>query len=386
VFFGKESEKASEEKPVEKQSGEKPSDQPQPKPKPKLVRFHCGYCERHGHKDEFCFKRKREERTAKEWDNKDKYHPSSGVLEPRVQMPRAKASVRTVPAWGEQKAAGIADGGVKPVRPVLKLVRQVWGLQGGKFGFRAREESRFVSGGRGSGGWSREFAGGQFARRSPSRAKCGDGRSRSFEMERRDDRWFSFRGFGPPTGREGWFPRSGYLGGVRGGSIDMRDALECANPTFEQMARHWFYSFGTNPVLSRLFTHVLVFEFLVGDLKNIWLIDYDCSTHMTENKGSFSILVPVVTKRYITFGDNGRGRVLSEGEIKVNDKITLRRVAVVQSLGYNFISLSQLLNEGFEVLFRPGGSPILDSRGDLVCMVIPKGQVFRAEFFSVFWC
>jgi hypothetical protein len=21
----------------------------------------------------------------------------------------------------------------------------------------------------------------------------------------------------------------------------------CANPTFEQMARHWFYSFGTNP-------------------------------------------------------------------------------------------------------------------------------------------
>jgi hypothetical protein len=38
---------------------------------------------------------------AKEWANKDKYHPSNGVLEPRVQMPGAKASVRTVPAWGE---------------------------------------------------------------------------------------------------------------------------------------------------------------------------------------------------------------------------------------------------------------------------------------------
>jgi hypothetical protein len=32
VFFGKESEKTSEEKPVEKLSGEKPSEQPQPKP------------------------------------------------------------------------------------------------------------------------------------------------------------------------------------------------------------------------------------------------------------------------------------------------------------------------------------------------------------------
>jgi hypothetical protein len=84
---------------VEKLSGEKPSEQPQHKPKHKLVRFHCGYCGRDGHKDQFFFKRKREERMAKEWANKDKYHPSDGVLEPHVQMPRAKASVRIVRAW-----------------------------------------------------------------------------------------------------------------------------------------------------------------------------------------------------------------------------------------------------------------------------------------------
>jgi hypothetical protein len=59
----------------------------------------------------------------------------------------------------------------------------------------------------------------------------------------------------------GWFPRSGFRGGVRGGSFGRKDVLDCANPTFEQMALHWFHSFGTNPVLSRLFTHVLVFEF-----------------------------------------------------------------------------------------------------------------------------
>jgi hypothetical protein len=50
--------------------------------------------------------------------------------------------------------------------------------------------------------------------------------------------------------------------------------------------------------------------------------------------------------------------MLSEGEIKVSDKITLRRVALVQSLGYNLLSVSQLLDEGFEVLFRLGGSRI----------------------------
>jgi hypothetical protein len=231
VFFGKESEKASEEKPVEKPSEEKPSEQPKPKPKPKLVRFHCGYCERDGHKDELCFKRKREERMAKEWANKDKYHPPDGALEPHVQMPRAKASVRIVPAWGERKAVGGAAGWATPVRPVRGTSQTGAGLDRQQFGFRARTGARFSSGGRGSGGWAGEFAGGQFARRSPPRAQYGDGRSRSFEVERRDSPRYSFHGFGPPLGREGWFPHSGYRGGVRGGSFDRKDGLACANPT-----------------------------------------------------------------------------------------------------------------------------------------------------------
>jgi hypothetical protein len=101
AFFSKASEKPSEEKPIEKPSGEKPNEQPPPKPKRKPIKFHYGYCGRDGHKGEFCFNRKREERMANEWANKDKYDPSNGVLEPRVQMPRAKAVVRAVLVWGE---------------------------------------------------------------------------------------------------------------------------------------------------------------------------------------------------------------------------------------------------------------------------------------------
>jgi hypothetical protein len=39
-----------------------------------------------------------------------------------------------------------------------------------------------------------------------------------------------------------------------------------------------------------------------------------------------------------------------------------------------------LLDEGFEVPFKSGESCLLDSRGDLVCMTIPEGQIFRADF------
>jgi hypothetical protein len=59
-----------------------------------------------------------------------------------------------------------------------------------------------------------------------------------------------------------------------------------------------------------------------------------------------------MTKEYITFGDNGRGRVLSVGTVKVSESVTLRRVSLVKSLGYNLLSVSQLLDEGFEVHFK----------------------------------
>jgi hypothetical protein len=97
---------------------------------------------------------------AKEWANEDKYHPLNGVLEPRVQMLRAKASVRTVLAWGERKAVGGAAGQATPIRLVRGNSQTNAGLDRQQFEFRARIGARFGYGGRGFGGWAREFAGG----------------------------------------------------------------------------------------------------------------------------------------------------------------------------------------------------------------------------------
>jgi hypothetical protein len=72
--------------------------------------------------------------------------------------------------------------------------------------------------------------------------------------------------------------------------------------------------------------------------------------------------------------------VLSVGTVKVTESVTLRRVSLVKSLGYNLLSVSQLLHEGFEVCLKTGYSRVLDSRGDLVCTIIPEGQIFRAVF------
>jgi hypothetical protein len=75
-------------------------------------------------------------------------------------------------------------------------------------------------------------------------------------------------------------------------------------------------------------------------MEGFWLIDSGCSRHMTGDRRWFSSLTLVMTKEYITFGDNGKGRVLSVGIVKVTKSVTLRCVSLVKSLGYNLLSFS----------------------------------------------
>jgi hypothetical protein len=93
-FFGKKGEKPSEKKPSE----EKPEPKENPKPKPKLKPFHCEHCGKDGHLAEFCFRRKREERLARELANKDRYRPSCGVPEPKL-VPRGEGMVYHSSSW-----------------------------------------------------------------------------------------------------------------------------------------------------------------------------------------------------------------------------------------------------------------------------------------------
>jgi hypothetical protein len=47
-----------------------------------------------------------ERRMAKEWANKDRYHPFHGVPDSRMPLPRGKDILRKIPAWGVKTALG----------------------------------------------------------------------------------------------------------------------------------------------------------------------------------------------------------------------------------------------------------------------------------------
>jgi hypothetical protein len=216
-------------------------------------------------------------------------------------MPKAKASVRIVSAWGERKAAGSAAGGVKPVKPVLKPVRPVWGLQDASLVFVLVR----------SLGLSQMVVVLVIALESLQVVSLLGVHPLVLNTEMGGVVALRWRGgtiHGSP------FMVLVLLQAERVGFLRVVTVvlfMEVAligevlwimlTPLLSKWLGTSFTLLVLTPVLSRLFAHVLIFEFQVGDLKNIWLIDFSCSRHMTGDKGWFSSLVPVVTKRYITF-------------------------------------------------------------------------------------
>jgi hypothetical protein len=118
----------------------------------------------------------------------------------------------------------------------------------------------------------------------------------------------------------------------------------------------------------------------------MWLMDSDCSRHMTENKKLFSSLIPLSHKEYVTFGDDKKGKVLGTDVIKVNDHSTLNDVALVDKLKYNLFSVSQLVDADLDVLFHKFDSHVLYSSSKRVCGISRIGKVFQADFLCSVFC
>nr|AAX96505.1 retrotransposon protein, putative, unclassified [Oryza sativa Japonica Group]ABA93269.1 retrotransposon protein, putative, unclassified [Oryza sativa Japonica Group] len=101
---------------------------------------------------------------------------------------------------------------------------------------------------------------------------------------------------------------------------------------------------------------------------------------MTGDKNWFSSLRKASKTESIIFGDVSTSAVLATGLVKVNEKFELKNVALVEDLKYNLLSVSQIVDEDFEVHFKKTGSKVFDSCGDSVLSISRYGRVFKADF------
>jgi hypothetical protein len=83
----------------------------------------------------------------------------------------------------------------------------------------------------------------------------------------------------------------------------------------------------------------------------------------------------------VTLKDGKKGNVLGTDVIKVNNNFTMKGIILVEKLRYNLLSISQLVDADLDILFHISGSKVLDSRGDLICVISRMGKLFQAGFF-----
>jgi hypothetical protein len=202
-------------------------------------------------------------------------------------MPRAKANVRTVLAWGERKAVGGAAGRATPVRPVRGTGQTGAGLGKQRFGFRARTGARFGSGGRVLMVGLESLQEASLLGVLPLVLNTGLGGSIALRWRGGTVHGLSFVVL--------VLLQVESVGSLMVVTVVVFVEVALVGKTvwfvLTPLSSKWlgtgFTLLVLTSVLSRLCAHVLIFQFQVGDLKNIWLIDSGCSRHMTGDRGWF---------------------------------------------------------------------------------------------------
>jgi hypothetical protein len=88
------------------------------------------------------------------------------------------------------------------------------------------------------------------------------------------------------------------------------------------------------------------------DGRKEWILDSGCTDHVTGDKDMFRELAKNDgPRKYVSFGDNSKGKVLGLGKVAISNNSSIQNVMLVQSLGYNLLSVSRLADFGFNVLF-----------------------------------
>ena len=73
-----------------------------------------------------------------------------------------------------------------------------------------------------------------------------------------------------------------------------------------------------------------------------------------------------ILHQYVTYGDNNKGRILGNGVIGNGSSFNIKNVLLVEGLKHNLISISQLCDKGFKVMFEPNSCLIYDAQGSIV--------------------
>ncbi|XP_056859992.1 uncharacterized protein LOC130508478 [Raphanus sativus] len=104
-----------------------------------------------------------------------------------------------------------------------------------------------------------------------------------------------------------------------------------------------------------------------------WYFDSGCSKHMTGTQ-EYLDKVQFLKGGKVTFGDGGQGKIRGVGRTERADLPSLINVYYVEGLKANLISVSQLCDEGLEVIFNKIECRAVDEKGNIVLQGVRSGN------------
>ncbi|KAM6587476.1 hypothetical protein CsatA_010081 [Cannabis sativa] len=116
--------------------------------------------------------------------------------------------------------------------------------------------------------------------------------------------------------------------------------------------------------------------------QSLWFLDSGCSKHMTGDPSRFSSFKSKESG-FVTFGDNSKGKILGIGDIGNIYSPCIKNVLLVDNLKHNLLSISQLCDIGFCVVFESSKCSIENvSTNEVIFLGVRKDNVYVIDVDS----
>ena len=113
-----------------------------------------------------------------------------------------------------------------------------------------------------------------------------------------------------------------------------------------------------------------------------WLIDSGCTNHMTHEGKIFTEIDRNIISR-VKIGNGTHLKVEGKGTVAIETQTCFKLISdvlYVPEINQNLLSVSQLLEKGYKVLFEDKSCVIKDVEGIKIFKVQMKGKKFCAGF------
>ena len=94
----------------------------------------------------------------------------------------------------------------------------------------------------------------------------------------------------------------------------------------------------------------------------LWYLDSGCSRHMTGDRSLFKVFESKKSGN-VTFGDGSKSQIKGKGIISLPGLPDIANILYVEGLRVNLLSINQICDQDFMVLFSKGNCPVINEYG-----------------------